>query len=45
MKEKKYYDEIYIQVISLENQDVVTASIGDIMKPEGDYDDGTEWLE
>ena len=45
MKQKKYYDEIYIQVILLENPDVITASNGENMKPEGDYDDGTGWME
>jgi len=45
VKQKNYYDELYIQVLFLERMDVLTVSGGDIMTPEGDYDDDGGWNE
>lgn len=45
VKQKNYYDELYIQVLFLERMDVLTVSGGDIMTPEGDYDDDDGWNE
>ena len=45
MKQKNYYDELYIQVLFLERMDVLTVSGGDIMTPKGDYDDDGGWNE
>lgn len=45
MKQKKYYDELSIEVLLFGSMDVLTFSGGNDMNPEGDYDDETNWLE
>ena len=43
MKQKKYYEELDIQVFLHGGMDILTASDGGTMTPEGDYDDGGGW--
>lgn len=43
MKQKKYYDELSIEILLFGSMDVLTFSGENDMKPEGDYDDGTGW--
>lgn len=45
MKQKKYYDELSIEILLFGSMDVLTFSGGNDMKPEGDYDDNGGWSE
>ena len=45
MKQKKYYDELSIEVLLFGSMDVLTFSGENDMKPEGDNDDETDWME
>ncbi|MBQ7368153.1 MAG: hypothetical protein IJW60_00395 [Clostridia bacterium] len=45
MKQKNYYDELFIKVLLFERMDVLTVSAGENMTPEGDYDDDNGWNE
>lgn len=44
MKQKKYYEQLSVEVLMLSINDILTVSSG-VMTPEGDYDDGTGWFE
>ena len=45
MKQKKYYDELSIEILLFVSMDVLTFSDENDMKPEGDYDDEMDWME
>ncbi len=45
MEKRKYYEKFSIEVIAFERMDVLTVSVSNNMKPEGDYDDGKDWNE
>ena len=45
MKQKKYYDELSLEILLFGSMDVLTFSGENDMKPEGDYDDETDWAE
>ena len=45
MKQKNYYDDLFIEILHFERMDVLTVSGGNNMNPEGDYDDGNGWNE
>ena len=45
MKQKQYYGEISIEILLFGSMDVLTFSGENDMKPEGDYDDETDWME
>lgn len=43
MKQKEYYEQPTVEVISFSSVCILTFSTD--MKPEGDYDDGKDWNE